>query len=122
MASQVLPVPTASTPDLLAVALALLRSLYRPGSAYRKAGVWLKDMTPQAVIQPDLFNAFNEDREQRNRRLMHAIDTINEQWGPDTIFFGLQGIPAQRRWHMRQARRSARCTTRWEELLVVYAR
>lgn len=109
--------PTAFTPDLIAEALQLLREIFRPGYLYRKAGVLLGKIVPQDTLQGDLFELFSLELHEKKARLMEAVDQINETWGNNTLFFGAQGI--QRDWKMRQARRSSRYTTQWDELFAV---
>jgi DNA polymerase V len=116
-ASRVIHVPTAFTPDLISHAIALLRSMYREGYKYKKAGVFLTRITPQAHLQCDLFGDVTVEQQQKKVRLMQAVDAINHLWGQDTIFFGAQ--IRTRAWQMRQQRRSPRYTTRWQELLEV---
>lgn len=112
-----LPFATAFTPDLLNVALALLRGIYRPGYRYKRAGVLLSEIQPQDVCQPDLFAVYSPLVADRQARLMRTVDAINRIWGPDTLFYGVQGI--HRDWFMRQHRLSSRATTRWSEILPV---
>src|SRR5579883_2493290 len=109
--------PTAFTPDLIAEALQLLRAMFQPGSRYRKAGVLLGKIVPADTLQGDLFNLFSLEEHEKKRRLMAAVDLINETWGNNTLFFGSQGI--HRDWKMRQAKRSSRYTTQWDELFAV---
>jgi DNA polymerase V len=115
--SRVIQVPTAFTPDLIGHVIALLRSIYREGYTYKKAGVFLSRITPQAHIQCDLFGDVTVEQHQKKVQLMQAVDAINHLWGQDTIFFGAQ--IRTRAWQMRQERRSPRYTTRWQELLEV---
>jgi len=115
--SRVLPYPSSFTPDFLAVALDMLRSMYREGYAFKKAGVLLGKIVPQEVMQEDLFGDYTLEREYKKARLMVMVDFINQWWGQNTIFFGAQGIG--RTWKMRQERRSPRYTTRWGEIVVV---
>ena len=116
-ASRVIRVPTAFTPDLIGHAIALLRSMYKEGYKYKKAGVFLTRITPQAHLHCDLFGDVTVEQQQKKVRLMQAVDAINHLWGQDTIFFGAQ--VRTRAWQMRQERRSPRYTTRWQELLEV---
>jgi len=109
--------PTAFTPDFLGVALDMVRSIYKPGCSYKKAGVFLSKIMPQEVLQADLFGDFSLEREAKKARLMAVVDIINHWWGQNTIFFGAQGIG--RTWKMRQERRSPRYTTCWGEIAVV---
>jgi DNA polymerase V len=115
--SRLLPFQSAFTPDFLNVALDMVRSLYQPGFAYKKAGVFLSKIVSQEVLQADLFGDYSLERQYTQARLMAIIDFINQWWGLNTIFFGAQGIG--REWKMRQERRSPRFTTQWGEILVV---
>lgn len=116
-ASRTIIFPTAFTPDLIGYALKLVRSIYKPGYKYRKAGVYLNKITPREHMQFDLFGEFSLWQHDRQRWLMEAVDHINRLWGHDTIFFGAQGI--RREWQMRQEKRSPRYTTHWDELFAV---
>jgi DNA polymerase V len=109
--------PTAFTPELIGYALALLRSIYKQGYQYKKAGVYLTRIMPQEHIQFDLFGDFSLWQYDKRRRLMEAVDRINMLWGHDTLFFGAQGMT--RAWQMRQEKRSPRYTTRWNEIFSV---
>src|SRR6266566_6187209 len=115
--TRVLPFPTSFTPDLFNVALDMLRNIYRKGYAYKKCGVFLSRIVPQDVLQADLFGEYSLEREYKKARLMCVVDLINEWWGSNTLFFGVQGI--ERAWKMRQERRSPRYTTRAGEIVVV---
>ena len=115
--TRVLSFPTSFTPDFLGVALEMVRSIYKPGVSYKKAGVYLSRITSQEALQTDLFGDYSIEREYKKARLMAILDCINEWWGQHTVFFGAQGIG--REWKMRQERRSPRFTTQWGEILVV---
>jgi DNA polymerase V len=115
--SRLLPFPTSFTPDLFNVALEMLRSIYREGYAYKKAGVFLSKIVPQEVLQADLFGDYSFEREYKKARLMAVVDQLNHWWGNNTLFFGAQGIG--RAWKMRQERRSPRYTTRRGDILLV---
>jgi DNA polymerase V len=115
--SRMLPFPTSFTPDLLNIALDMLRSIYREGYGFKKAGVFLSKIVPQEVLQADLFGDYSIEREYTKARLMCVVDLLNEWWGSNTLFFGAQGI--ERAWKMRQERRSPHYTTRAGDILVV---
>lgn len=116
--SRMLPFPTSFTPDFLNVALDMVRSMYKPGFRYKKAGVFISKIVPQDVLKTDLFGDYSLEREYKKARLMAMVDFINRWWGHNTIFFGAQGIG--REWKMRQKRRSPRFTTQWGEILTTY--
>ena len=87
--SVTLPVAVQATDEIIGHALALLRANYRPGAyAYKKAGVLLWNIVPQAAVQQDLFDP--TDR-QRQATLMQTIDAINRKNGHDTVRTAIQG-------------------------------
>jgi DNA polymerase V len=111
-AQEILPTPSAFTPDLVAAACSCLERIYRSGYRYKKAGVILGRIGPENPAQANLFESYPF---KRNRALMIAFDRINERWGRDTVRSA--AAPTDRPWRMRQERRSPRYTTRREELL-----
>ena len=111
-----LPRPTAFAPDLVRYAKLGLERAYTPGYMYRKAGVLLMGLTPKDRVQGDLFVAADP---RRQARLMEVMDRVNRRFGRGTLFLAAEGTG--RSWAMRQARRSPRYTTRWDELAVVRA-
>ena len=79
-----LPVVTDTTSELIGCALQGIRAIYRDGYLYKKAGVMLTGLVPASQTQADLF----DDRERgRSKRLMSALDSINDRWGqaPSTM-------------------------------------
>ncbi|ARA94519.1 hypothetical protein AWN76_016035 [Rhodothermaceae bacterium RA] len=112
-ATTTLSIPTSYTPDLIRAAHAGLERIYRPGFAYRKAGVMVTGIQPAPDRQGDLFAAPPAPEQSA---LMDTIDAINRRWGRGTLCFGASGL--DRPWQMNQQRRSPRFTTRWNELPV----
>jgi DNA polymerase V len=111
-----LPFPTAFTPALLYHALQGLNAIYRTGYRYKKVGVQLGKITPNAV-QPDLFGDHTLDERSRQDRLMFIVDALNRIYGKDTLFFAMQGVT--RPWSLRRLHLSQRFTTSWDELLTI---
>lgn len=105
-------VATAFTPKLVKAALLLLDEIFRPGYSYKKTGVMLSKISSDTSLQTNLLE--QKPDLGRQRRLMDAMDKINEQWGRHTISIAQSG--AGQTWMMRQTRRSGRYTTRWDEL------
>jgi DNA polymerase V len=108
-----LSTPTAYTPELSSAALKLLECIYKDGYHYKKAGVYLTDITPKTAVQTNLFEA--DYPFARNHALMAAMDSINHRWGRGTAAFLGSGI--KKPWSMRRSRLSRRFTTCWNELL-----
>jgi len=104
-------------PDFFPAINELLGDIYRTGYHYKRAGVFLSDIRPTAVTQADLFGTFSTEGHERKRRLMQAIDAINERIGRDSVWFLAQGVT--RDWQSRQLYLSRRYTSQWGELLSV---
>lgn len=100
---------SANTMTLVALAKQGLAHIYQSGFAYKKAGVMLSDITPQGIIQQDLFtdNAAPD-------RLMATMDQLNRRYGKHTI--GVSHTTNDTRWAMRQDYKSPGYTTSWKEL------
>ena len=100
-----------------------LERIYKAGYCYAKAGVMLLDLQDAGRIQTELDlegDSLAEQQHERRKRLMVAMDAVNERFGRGALQLGAAGTPrAQHRWGMRQERRSPRYTTHWDELLVV---
>ena len=109
--------PGAVTPYLSGQALRLLRRIYRPGFDYKRAGVMLMDLADQNQGQADLFDSIYH--QSRQQHLMQAVDRYNCSTNSGKIFWAAEGMGKP--WHMRQARKTRRYTTRWDELPVARA-
>ncbi len=109
-----LPAATSFTNELIKPAVELVDKLYKKGTLYKKAGVMLSGIVPDASIQGNLFLP-----EARNceRKLMDMIDNINFSQRDDVLKFAASGTT--RNWKMQQNFISNRYTTRWEELYEV---
>lgn len=109
--------PTADTAMLVRAAVAGLRSIFRPGILYAKAGVMLLELQPDTQIQREL-DLEAEDLEDRTR-LMTALDSLNNRFGKGTVLTASAGLAGDKRaWSMRQERRTPRYTTDWNALPV----
>jgi DNA polymerase V len=115
--------PSSDTAVLLHKALELVTAIYQQGPAYKKAGVLLGGIVPAASRQASLFEISGTTNDRSP--LMLAIDNINfslplqSAARHDSILrFAASGT--NRAWKMKQARRSARYTTRWRELPKVH--
>ena len=111
-----LPMGTDSTSDLIRAALTGLRRIYRDGYRYKKAGVLCTALVPAGQVQPDLFD--RQDRP-KSKRLMAALDAINDRWGAGTLHYASNGLTNA--WQAHCHHRSPAYTTNWEALPVVTA-
>lgn len=109
-----LPVATDTTPELIRSALACLRKIYRLGFEYRKAGVMFTELVPIGQVQADLFDNHNRGLA---RKLMTALDSVNERFGSGTLSYASSGI--ERSWKTQFHKRSSAYTTDWKQLPLV---
>lgn len=110
-----LAVPSAYTPDIIRAAHRSLDRIFRPGYAYKKAGVMLSEVVPDSRVQLDAF-AYDGGI-QLKQSVMRAMDSINTRMGRNKVFYAAQGV--EKTWGMRQKRLSKRVTTRWDEIPTV---
>lgn len=82
-----LPVATSNNQELISYALAAFRRSYRPGVLYKKAGVVLLKIIPEAAVVPDMFDV--KDRE-KDKRLQRVLDHIDDRHGKRAIILGTQ--------------------------------
>lgn len=107
--------PTAYTPGLIDVAKGLLKRIYRDGLRYKACGVILMNLTRQANEQDYLFD--EKYQGSSRQRLMDVMDTYNRQANSGKLFLASEGLGKP--WFMKQAHKSKRFTTRWDELLEI---
>ena len=69
----------------------LLERIYQPRFQYKQAGVILSQLESNSGVQLDLFAPQAADESFRQKRLMKAIDSINERFGKNQIHFAVQG-------------------------------
>ncbi len=106
---------TADTARLIEIAKKLLKQIYREGLRYKSCGVILMNLIPQANEQDYLF----EEKYQGSsrERLMQVMDRYNRGTTSGKLFMAAEGLGKP--WFMKQAKRSKRFTTRWDELLEI---
>jgi DNA polymerase V len=106
--------PTNDDREVIKTALKLLDFIYRDGFAYAKAGVGLMDLTDGGYFQHDLFT---ENQSSQAHTLMASIDTINQRYGKEHLFFGRQGV--QRQWSMAREFKSPAYTTQLKDVPII---
>ncbi len=107
------PYPTDSSLLISTQAVNAVKSIYKTGIKYKRAGVIVTGIVPTDNYQLDLFNKENP----KHKPLMSAIDTINKKYKDYKIKLGNQDL--ERTWKMRQERLSPRYTTNINDIIVV---
>ncbi|MGE3318229.1 MAG: Y-family DNA polymerase [Candidatus Berkiella sp.] len=108
---------TNNTMLILQMASQGLKTIFREGFKYKKAGTMLVGLTQTTSAQSDLFI---DPLKMNNPALMNALDHINHKYGNQMLKFavcGLNKVGKSLRENVSPA-----YTTQWEEILVVYAR
>jgi DNA polymerase V len=111
-----LAIPSDATDTLIAAALRGLRRIYRPGSAYNKAGVMLMDLTSARTGQPHLFPELDQSQ---SSPLDKTLDAANRRFGRGTLRYAAVGNDHP--WAMQRNHCSPRYTTAWSDLPVIKA-
>jgi len=108
-----LPYASNSSITLTKYANIALKSIYKKGYLYKKAGVIVLGLSPENNHQINLF----ENENPKHKLLMSTIDTINRKIGSAKVKIANQDLG--RTWKMRQEKLSPRYTSSWNELLEV---
>ena len=108
-----LSVPTDSTLELTAHAVRLLRQVFRPGIAYKRAGVVLSDLRSKSGVQTDLFDA--TDRAKLDS-LMKAVDALNDRFGRHRLVTAAEGFEP---FKMNRNHLSQEYTTDWKQIVKI---
>lgn len=114
-----LATPTAHTGELIKLGTAALAKIFKPGYRYQKVGVELLYIRPADQIQQSLFDPLAGQRD-RLARAMQSLDRVNQRHGRDTVRIAATGRESV--WTMKQQFRSRQFTTRWTDIIEVYAR
>lgn len=86
---------TDDSSQIIQVTEHLLDHIYREGFHYKQAGVILGQLQHVSGVQLDLFDQSQSEESIRQKRLMQAIDGINNRFGSNQIHFAIQGQDAQ---------------------------
>ncbi len=121
-----LTMATDSTIKIVQAATKVLKSIYREGYRYKKAGVIVMGIGPNSAIQADLFD-FNAEQFEKMKRLDAVVDRINRVNGSETIVLGCQqytqkgGIGKADVFAnaIKHDFRSKNPTTRWSDIITL---
>lgn len=108
--------PSSDTREILMVAQALTRQMYRKGYKYKKAGIGLLDLSAGSVVQADLFSQVDP----RSKALMEVLDSANKKFGRGTMGFASTGWRPKPVWAVNRNALSPAYTSRWDQLLKVH--
>jgi len=112
-----LPQPLFTTHDITKYALLGLKRIYKTGFRYKKAGVILSGIHPQTEYQFNLFYKDTGKSIYKQKKLMKAIDDINQKWGSHLLHLLSEGT--NQNWKMLREKLSKKYTTDPNEILEV---
>ncbi|MBO4318092.1 MAG: Y-family DNA polymerase [Mailhella sp.] len=115
-AERMFPSATSDTRRMQAAAQTIVDAIYKDGFRYARAGVLLFELCPEGSGRANLLDmdeAYASDP--RAQALMKSLDAVNHKYGRRTLRFGSEGSE-DALWVMKQAHRSPRLTTVWNEL------
>ncbi len=107
------PYPTDSSLIISTQAVNAVKSIFKPGIEYKKAGVIVTGLVPTDNYQLNLFTTENP----KHKPLMATIDKLNKKYKSNAIKLGNQDL--KRTWKMRQERLSPKYTTNINDIIVV---
>jgi DNA polymerase V len=115
---------TADTALLTKAALAGLRSIYRSGFKYAKAGVMALSLSPadqgQCEMPFDVMPA--GDVTELRAGLMTTMDKVNDRYGRGALHVArAECSTTAKAWTMKQERRTPNYTTDWRDLVMARA-
>ncbi len=108
--------PTNDTGKLLKEAFILLDRLYEVGVPYKKAGITVSGIIPEAFVSGRLFNSPGGEKQEE---MYQTIDSINNRFGRNTVRPGV--TLNQGDWQENKRLKSPEYTTRWAHLARVKA-
>lgn len=107
--------PSASTAELLRLALGAVRKMYTKGVPYKKAGVSVSGLMPESYVTQDLFA---EKVPETNSKIDDITDIINNKFGRGALRSA--AILGNRAGSKAQLR-SKQYTTSWKDIPIVTA-
>ena len=109
----IFPYPTDSTLSITKAAVEAVKTMFKTGIKYKRAGVIVTGLVPTDNHQLNLFLHENP----KHRPLMSAIDRLNKKYKMDTIKLANQDL--QRTCKMKQERLSPKYTTKINDIITV---
>lgn len=107
--------PSSDTREIVLVARALAKAMFRKDYRFKKAGVGLLDLTAGSTVQADLFSGVDP----RSKSLMDTLDSVNRKYGRGTLGLAASGWRVKPEWSMKQKSLSPAYTSRWDQLMRV---
>ena len=105
--------PTDSTIDIVRATREALDEIFVRGTGYKKAGVIASGIMPREGVSVSMFNG---EHQERHRRLMQTLDSINNRVGDGSVVVASAGLSEVK---ANSAHRSPGYATDWNDLPIV---
>ena len=118
--------PSNSTTIIVRAATDVLRTIFKPGFQYKKAGVMVLDISSDSAVQTN-FVDYDAEHYEKMRKIDEVMDHINKVNGSETIVLGAQqytakggkGKAGQFAQAIKRDLKSPNYTTRWSDIIEV---
>jgi len=107
--------PSCDTREVMSVATALTKAMYRKGYRYKKGGVGLLDLTHGDIHQADLFAGVDP----RSAKLMDTMDQVNAKFGRGAMVMAQTMRRGGAKWAVKRENLSPAYTQKWSDVLRV---
>lgn len=107
-----LPVPTSDSGELIFHTQGALKSIYKAGYRYKKAGVVITEIVPEFPQQGNLFDSRERTK---HKKAMMVMDNLNNMYGNHKVKIASQGFG--RKWKLKNEKLSPCYTTRLDQIL-----
>ena len=109
-----LETPSNFTGEIIRYATKGFDIIFKEGYNYLKCGVIVSDIVPDERIQGSMFDTCDRNK---NKTVMHAMDTINTNMGKEIVRLSVQGF--EKRYRLKTDYLSAHFTTDINQVLKV---
>ena len=114
-----LELPSADVLTLTGAAVDLVRTYWKPGFEFKKAGVILSDLLPATgeYVPDSLFSSADPVKMAELENIQETIDALADKYGKNIVAPGSTKLATG--WEMKRDLLSPCCTTRIEDILTV---
>jgi DNA polymerase V len=106
--------PSSNTAELIKYALKGFDAIYAEGYRFMKAGIRVMNLVPDSQVQSGMFDSSHAHRD---KKLMAAMDKVNQALGKEIVRMAVQGF--EKKYRLRADHLSPRYTTNINHILKV---
>ncbi len=107
-----------NTQEIVSAALKGLRTIFKPGYRYKKAGVVVGNIVPEDTVQGALFG-FDPELRSKNDAISRIMDRVNSLTGDSSLLRLASQKPGHYASDIRSEHRSRRFSTSFDELMEI---